>query len=154
MPESNYEMLQRAAGWPALPAWTQKYNCRVPLFEDIYEVAILGVYDRNADHFIGGHGSGCLKDGGGKSRHTEFPAGWKREKLRQAYYYLLAQNPDLVGHNLVFMSPYDGVLVRLEFPIIAGFDPTRSLHFFPIKGRGVRCWVNGVEIPVGQKRQK
>lgn len=81
----------------------------------------------------GGHGYGVLDKGGGKHRHTEFPASWTKETVREAYYQVM-RNAPIIGENLLrFIGAYRGVLLKVEYSLSGGVGGM-DVHLYPVKG--------------------
>lgn len=124
------------------------------LTEEILHVICFGRTDPVTKRVSGGHLRDAIPNGEGKKEHSEFPADWTRETVREAFYHLVQFRPLIRRDALDFTGTFRGVEIRMEYSLNAYVDETKRLHLYPVKGPGVRSWKNGKPCKVSQKYQK
>lgn len=124
------------------------------LTEEILKYICYGKRDSKTKRVSGGHIHDALKNGGGKKFHTEFPADWTVETVREAFYHVIQTNPAISGTSLRFNGTYLGVRIKIEYDFGDFVSVGKEIHMYPVEGPGVRAWKNGKPYKVSQKRQK
>ncbi|WP_263468517.1 hypothetical protein [Mobiluncus mulieris] len=137
------------------PSWNPDGSLPMPvLTEEILRAICFGRTDPVTKRVSGGHVWGAIPNGRGKKKHSEFPADWTPETVRDAFYHLIQDRPVIKKNRLEFTGVYLGVEITIECFFVASATETEQVHMFPVRGRGVRLWRNGKEVKVSQKRRK
>lgn len=138
-----------------LPAWNRDGHHPMPvLTEETLKFICFGRVDPITKRTSGGHQRDAIPRGAGKKEHSEFPACWTKETVREAFYYLMQLEPITTGSSMLFKGWYKGVEIYMRCSFNESARADEMLHMFPVRGRGVRLWRNGKEVKVGQKRRK
>lgn len=148
----KYDPAPGAAGFPP---WNPDGRYPMPILtEEILEFICFGRIDPVTKEVSGGHIRDALPRGDGKRQHSEFPAGWTPETVREAFYHLVQNTPIFKRNRLEFTGSFRGVEIRVECFFEMSKDVADQVHMYPFRGPGVRLWKNGREVKVSQKYRK
>lgn len=137
------------------PPWNPDGRYPMPvLTEEMLVFICFGRTDPVTKMVSGGHIRDALPHGGSKKQHSEFPADWTPETVREAFYYVIQNTPIFKENRLEFTGAFRGVEIRVECFFDISKAVADQVHMYPFRGPGVRLWKNGREVKVIQKYRK